>query len=276
MVHLQLIFPVLHPSGLSCGSVPQWHHCLLIVLPRLRASSELFLLVTLWWLPGFSFCFKVYLFLLCSASLYPGSWVASRLDYFIFKTFFCPRTSKYICTLQLSAVICSMGADLNLLTLRAQHWICLEVTQPQQFIPYSSYEDSSWSFACANIRAASGASSTSSNATTSPPRIFPLCSYFGLLLYFHLHSPLTLFSFLAPRSKTASASCVSMDLNLYHRSYRYVHQSFNLWLVCSLFLEFMSGLSSEQWLEIMRFTVSGCWGGVVVLFHPVSLCLCLQ
>lgn len=94
-----------------------------------------------------------------------------------------------------------MGADLNLLTLRAQHWICLEVTQPQQFIPYSSYEDSFWSFALANIRVASGASSASSNATTSPPRIFPLCSSFGLLLYFHLHSPLTLFSFLAPPPK---------------------------------------------------------------------------
>lgn len=168
-----------------------------------------------------------------------------------------------------------MGTDLNLLTLRAQHWICLEVTQPQQFIPYSSYKDCFWSFAPANIRAASGFSSASSNATTSPPKFFLCVLSFGLLLYFHLHSPLTPFSFLAPCSKTASASCVSVDPNFYHRIYRYVQQSFNLWLVCSLFLVFVSGLSSEQWLEIMQFTVSGCWGGVVVLFHPLSLCLCV-
>lgn len=113
MVHLQLIFPILHPSGLSCGSVPQWHHCLLIALPRLRPSSELFLLVTLWWLPDVSFCFKAYLFLLLSASLYPGSWVASRLDYFIFKTFFVleqVNTYAHFSCLLSSVHVCSVGA----------------------------------------------------------------------------------------------------------------------------------------------------------------------
>lgn len=170
MVHLLFIFPIFPLSGLSLVAVTS-------LLFDSAATTQSFIRIVsashFVVIACFFFMFQD-LFFLCSASLCPGSRAASRLDYFIFKTFFCSRTNKCVYTLQLSAVICSMGADLNLLTLGAQHWICLEMTKPQQFIPYSSY-DSFWSFARANIRAASGTSSASPYATPTP-KIFPLCS----------------------------------------------------------------------------------------------------
>lgn len=108
-----------------------------------------------------------------------------------------------------SAVICSMGADLNLLTSKAQHWICLEMSQPQQFIPCSSYEDSFGSYACANIRAASGTSLASSNVATNPQNVsfvFLALVYCCIFIYTIPWMP----SVLALHSKTASASCEAL------------------------------------------------------------------
>lgn len=175
------------------------------------------------------------LIFLCSASQYPGSWVLSRWNLFL-KNLLCPRTSEYICTLQLSAFICSVVADLSLLALKAQPCVCQEVTHSQQSIPSSSCEHSwfsFWSFAHASIRTTAGTSLASSDATShSPPPTPNLSFLFLVLVYtFGLYPPFL--NFLAPfgfplcTSKTASASIIPSNPSLPCMSYTNMQQTFN-------------------------------------------------
>lgn len=63
--------------------------------------------------------------------------------------------------------------------LKAQHQVCMEVTQSQWLIPSSSYENlwiSFWCFAYASIRITAGTFLASSDATRHVPQIFLLCS----------------------------------------------------------------------------------------------------
>lgn len=162
-------------------------------------------------------------------------------------------------------------------TLRAQHWICLKMTQPQQFLPYSSYEDS-WSFAHASIRAASGTSLASSNATMNPQNVsfvflaLVWCSIFiytvsWLPLVFLPPTPrlpvLLVFQWIPVCITEFTGTCSN------HLTYDYWYATF-FWNSCQACLQ------NKMRLEVMQFTPSGCWCAVVVLFHLLILCLCLQ
>lgn len=169
-----------------------------------------------------------------------------------------------------------MGPDLNLLTLRAQHWIYLEMTQPQQFIPYSSYEDSFWSYAYANIRAASGTSLASSNATMNPQNlsfVFLALVWCCIFIYTVPWLPLV---FLPPTPRLAVLPvfqwipiCIIEFTGTCSNHLTYDGYATFFWNSCQ------ACLHNKMRLEMMQFTLSGCWCGVVVLFHPLILCLCV-
>lgn len=150
------------------------------------------------------------------------------------------------------------------------------MTQPQQFIPCSSYEDSFWSFACANIRATSGTSLASFNASTNPQNVsfvFLALLYCCIFIYTVPWLPSV---FLPPTPKLPVLLvfhwipiCIIefTDISSNHLTYDWYAAFF--WNSCQACLQ------NKMRLEMMQFTVFGCWCGAVVLFHPLILCLCV-